>query len=329
MGATLRLTHVEIKNFRAHSHTALPLHQLGCLIGENNAGKSSILHAIRFALDDKRLNEEDFQDRELPVSVKLSIEDITEADLSRLEYQHREKVRGMLRDGTLTIVRSQTIGEKPVPEYMKLGPADPDLSEERLGALMKGKTGANLRNAVIKAIPQLENALPDNPNQKTVKEAWKQYVKQLPKEELKATPTAYPTGIPQAIKPLLPSVIYVEAVKEASAEAKATGTSAFGKLMTLLLQAVTDEYDVIAKDFRTLDEKFNRKINEDGSENDNRLDAVREVESTIEGFIKERFPDVSLRMRVPSPTLDRLLSETELRIDDGHSSSIASKGATG
>ncbi|UQZ30866.1 AAA family ATPase [Clavibacter michiganensis subsp. michiganensis] len=46
----MRLTRIHIENFRAHEDTELPLSQFVCLIGENNAGKSSVLHALRFAL---------------------------------------------------------------------------------------------------------------------------------------------------------------------------------------------------------------------------------------------------------------------------------------
>ncbi|MWJ01247.1 AAA family ATPase [Clavibacter michiganensis] len=46
----MKLTNIRIQNFRAHADTTIPLSQLGCLIGENNAGKSSVLHALQFVL---------------------------------------------------------------------------------------------------------------------------------------------------------------------------------------------------------------------------------------------------------------------------------------
>lgn len=108
----MRLTHVRIKNFRAHRDTELPLTQLGCLIGENNAGKSSVLHAIQYVLEDKKLSAEDFRNPELPASVELSIEGIDEEDLRRVNETHRDRVREMLRGGVLTIVRAQEIDGK-------------------------------------------------------------------------------------------------------------------------------------------------------------------------------------------------------------------------
>ncbi|MBN6767292.1 MULTISPECIES: ATP-dependent nuclease [Micrococcus] len=322
----MRLTHVRIKNFRAHSNTELPLTQLGCLIGENNAGKSSVLHAIQYVLEDKKLSAEDFRNPELPASVELRIEGIDEEDLRRVNETHRDRVREMLRDGVLTIVRTQEIDGKAESRYLKLGPSDPSWSQESLASTIKGKKGAQLRQAVVELLPPMEGALPAAPNQQQVKDAWTELVGQLPPEELEETPTAYPTGIAQSVKPLLPSVIYIEAVKDASVEAKSTGTSAFSKLLELLFDEVADHFSDINDQFRSVYQKLNRSLNDDGLEVDARLEAVQRIESTIEEFVRASFPGVSLRMDVPAPTLSMLLSGAELRVDDGHEGSISSKG---
>lgn len=322
----MRLTHVRIKNFRAHSNTELPLPQLGCLIGENNAGKSSVLHAIQYVLEDKKLSGEDFRNPELPASVELSIEGIDEEDLRRVNETHRDRVREMLRDGVLTIVRTQEIDGKAESRYLKLGPSDPSWSQESLASTIKGKKGAQLRQAAVNLLPPMEDALPAVPTQQQVKDAWTELVEQLPPEELEETPTAYPTGIAQSVKPLLPSVIYIEAVKDASVEAKSTGTSAFSKLLELLFDEVADQFSDINDQFRSVYQKLNRSLNDDGLEVDARLEAVQRIETTIEEFVRASFPGVSLRMDVPAPTLSMLLSGAELRVDDGHEGSISSKG---
>ncbi|PMB97452.1 hypothetical protein CJ198_11785 [Brevibacterium luteolum] len=247
----VRLAHVRIKNFRAHSDTELPLPQLGCLIGENNAGKSSVLHAVQYVLEDKKLSAEDFRDPELPVSVELSIERIDEEDMRRVNETHRDRVRDMLRGGVLTIVRAQELDGKAESKYLKLGPSDPSWSQESLASTIKGKKGAQLRQAVVELLPPMDDALPAAPTQQHIKDAWNELVEQLPPEELEETPTAYPTGIAQSVKPLLSSVIYIEAVKDASIEAKSTGTSAFSKLLELLFNEVADQFSDINDQFHS------------------------------------------------------------------------------
>lgn len=161
----MRLAHIKIKNFQAHSNTQLPLAQLGCLIGENNAGKSSVLHAIRYVLEDKKIGAEDFRNPELPVSVELKLEGIDEEDLRRMDETHRDRVREMVQNGELTIVRTQELGEKAESRYMKLGPSDPSWSLESLASAIKGKKGAQLRQAVVELLPPMEATLPSSPTQ--------------------------------------------------------------------------------------------------------------------------------------------------------------------
>lgn len=322
----MRLANVKIRNFRAHADTEIPLSQLGCLIGENNSGKSSVLHAIQFVLEDKRLNDEDFRNPKLPVSVELRIEGIESEDLERVNETHRERVREMIRDGALSIVRSQMFGDKPESKYLKLVPRDPVWSEECLTTATKGKKGAKLRQAAVDLLPSMDGVLAEVPIQKDVKDARTQLIKQLNPEELEEIPTPYPTGIAQSVKPLLPSVIYIEAVKDASIEAKSTGTSAFSKLLTLLFDEVSDQFTDISDQFRSVHKKLNRSLNEHGLEVDDLLKAVQLIESTIEKFVQAAFPGVSLRMDVPAPTLNMLLSGAELRVDDGHEGSVSSKG---
>lgn len=322
----MHLAHVTIENFRAHSSTQLPLPQLGCFIGENNAGKSSVLHAIQFVLEDKKFSAEDFRDPDLPASVTLRIEEIDEEDLRRVGDTHRERVRDMLNDGVLTIVRMQEPEGKAESKYLKLGPSDPAWSYDTLTSTIKGKQKAQLREAAVELLPLMDDVLGNSPTQTDVKNAWGQLVEQLPPEELAETPTPYTTGIGQAVKPLLPSVIYIEAVKDASVEAKSTGTSAFSKLLELLFNEVEDQFSDINQQFRSVYQKLNRSLNADGLEVDDRLEAVRHIESTIEGFVQASFPGVSLRMDVPAPTLSMLLSGAVLRVDDGHEGPVASKG---
>lgn len=323
----MRLTHIRIKNFRAHSDTELHLHQLGCLIGENNAGKSSVLHALQFILEDKKLNAEDFRDATLPVSVELQIEDIDEGDLLRVDDEgHRTRIRDILAAGKITIIRSQALGEKAESKYLKLRPSDPLLSEESLASEMKGKKGTQLHEAVVKLIPKMNGRISSQPTQKEIREERLRIITELDRTELELASAPFPTGIAQAVKPLLPSVIYIEAVKEASVEAKATGTSAFGKLLGLLFDTVSEQFNDIDEQFQAVSRKLSRLVNDDGSVVDDRLPAVKNIESKIQEYIQASFPGVSLRMHVPAPTLALLLTGAELLVNDGHEGTISSKG---
>jgi hypothetical protein len=48
--STMRLEHIRIDNFRGLSQVNMPFSRFGCLIGENNAGKSSVFQALNMFL---------------------------------------------------------------------------------------------------------------------------------------------------------------------------------------------------------------------------------------------------------------------------------------
>lgn len=322
----MHLSYIKIENYRAHSNTEIPLPQLGCFIGENNAGKSTILHAIRFVLEEKKLSADDFRNPKLPVTVTLRFEAIGTEDLKRVSPVHRERVTEMVRNESLTIVRTQDNEGKPESKFLKPSPRNTDWSSDALEATIKAKRGAVLRQAAVDLIPGLDEYLDESPTQQAVKDGWDRFVEQLPSEEIIQTPAAFPTGLAQGVRPLLPSVIYIEAVKDASIEAKSTGTSAFSKLLGLLFEEVSSQFEDINEKFQDVHEKLSRVFDEGGNESDLRLEAVKQIESTIEGFVQASFPGVYLTMNIPSPTLTMLLSGAELRVHDGHDGDIASKG---
>lgn len=322
----MQTTFVKVENFRAHKSTEIPLTQLGCIIGENNSGKSSILHAIQFALEDRKLDSTDFHDDSSPIVVTLHFTGITDHDLQRVGDTHREKVARIITDGTLKIVRSQELGSKPESQYLKMVPSDPTWDIECLNSATKGKTGVALRETAVTLKPELDPLLPEKPNKEAVTNAWQELVGALPHEECEEKLAPFPTGIATAMKPLFPSVIYVESVKDASIEAKTTGASAFAKLLNMLFEEVEEHFSDIDKKFRAVHKKLSRHLDDDGEHRDDRLPAVQRIESVIETYVKASFPGVKVHMEIPAPTLPMLLSAADLLIDDGHMGRVASKG---
>ncbi|MBP2414262.1 energy-coupling factor transporter ATP-binding protein EcfA2 [Arthrobacter stackebrandtii] len=322
----MKVTYVRVENFRAHVSTEVPLTQLGCLIGENNAGKSSILHAVQFALEDRKIEASDFKEKSLPVTVTLHLTGITDTDLQRVGETHRAKVAGIITDGTLKIVRTQEPNGRPESKYLKLVPIDSGWDIEVLNEATKGTTGVGLRNAAIELKPELEPLLSSKPSKADVVNAWQKLISDVPNDKCEEQPAPFPTGIAAAVKPLFPSVIYIEAVKDASVEAKSTGTSAFAKLLGMLFDEVQGQFDDIDKEFKKVHQKLSRQLDEHGDPSDKRLPAVKRIESIIEDYVTLSFPGVKIRMDIPAPTLPMLLASADLLVDDGHVGSVATKG---
>lgn len=322
----MQVAYVKVENFRAHKSTEVPFTQLGCLIGENNAGKSSILHAIQFALEDRKIESSDFGDKDLPLTVTLHLEGITDADVQRIDEKHRTKVVGMIQNGKLKILRTQSYGGKPESKQLKMVPSDPNWDIEVLNAATAKKSGAVLRAAAVEIKPELNSLLSEKPLKGEITLAWQKLIEELPPEECEERPAPFPTGLTTAVKPLYPSVIYIEAVKDASLEAKSTGTSAFAKLLGMLFEEVQEQFEDIEEQFKAVHQKLSRQLNDKNEWTDMRLPAVKRIESIIEEYITSSFPGVKIHMDIPAPTLPMLLGNADLLVNDGHTGSVSTKG---
>lgn len=99
-----RLSHLSIENYRACKNVNLPLESYTPLVGQNNAGKSTILEAIRWVLKPSALSTGDFADASLPIVVSACISGITPELLSRVpEQKHRTAIEPYCAKGQLWI----------------------------------------------------------------------------------------------------------------------------------------------------------------------------------------------------------------------------------
>lgn len=330
----MELKHITIRNFRAHVNSEIKLSQFACLIGENNAGKSTVLHAIHFALTGntpRRLSQDDFNDPQLAIRVSLIIRNVKESDLAHVpDSQQREKLREVLvhEDGQneLHLVRTASLEKGKVVSSLTvetLQPRDPNYSLDRIETARKGKTGAARLNAVLEILPELQHSLTAKSTVTEIDTAAKELIQRIPRSELELTETKLPTGIPNSINAMLPEVIYIEAVKDSANEAKNSDSSTFGKLLRIVLEKVQHHFEDLEESFKTISKALNR---EDDATSDERLDEIQQVEKTILNNIRESFPDVDLELTVPAPSLKTIFSGANLVIDDGHPGPLDGKG---
>ena len=88
----MRMTKLTISNYRALRDVSIPLSHFGCLIGENNSGKSSFLQALSLFFSGSKLDSINYFDESQPIRIEIVFEDIGDADLARLAKEHRTKV---------------------------------------------------------------------------------------------------------------------------------------------------------------------------------------------------------------------------------------------
>ncbi|MGH1359929.1 MAG: ATP-dependent nuclease [Burkholderiaceae bacterium] len=111
-----RISSIVIKNFRACKDVSLPLESYTPLVGQNNAGKSTILEAIQWVLKPAALSAGDFTVAGTPIVVAACIDGISHEVLSRIpEQKHRTAIEPYCRNGRLWIrVSASAAGAKAI-----------------------------------------------------------------------------------------------------------------------------------------------------------------------------------------------------------------------
>lgn len=134
----MKISRVEIENYRVHRNTVVDFADLTAFIGRNGAGKSSILYAINFFYDVAgTLTADDIHagaDAEATITVTYS--GLSEAELVEFGLY--------VRDGGLTVIKRARAGQPG--RYYGIVPQLPEFVEIRAVA------GAREQNAAYKAL---------------------------------------------------------------------------------------------------------------------------------------------------------------------------------
>jgi len=323
----MKLTSLSITNYRALRDVSIPLSRFGCLTGENNSGKSSFLQALSLFFSGTKLTASHFFDESKPIRIAVTFEDISDADLARLAEEHLTRVKGIVKEGRLVLVRTYDTAGKGSLVYSTLTPNDARFSADSIASLVKGqKAGQAFVNRVVEKFAELNGVVDATMNQDAVKQKIQELADSLPDDQKTAADQPLPTGIDKSIEPMLPDPIYIPAVKDLADDIKTSESTPFGKILSILLQAVEPKLPDAKKLFEELNAKLNRVQQPDGTVEDGRLDEVKLIESTVEKYVRESFADVALRITIPPPELKTVFSSARIYANDGVDGMIDSKG---
>lgn len=323
----MKLSELSITNYRALRDVTIPLSKFGCLIGENNSGKSSFLQALSLFFSGKTLASGHYFDESKPIRIAVTFEGISDSDLARLADEHRPRVAGIIKNGRLVLVRTYSTDGKGSLLYNTLTPNDIRFSSERIAELVKGqKAGQAFVNKVVQVFPELNGIVDTTMNQENIKQKIQELADSLPDNQKTSADQALPTGIDKSIMPMLPDPIYIPAVKDLADDIKTAESTPFGKILAILLQAVESKLPDAQRLFEELNAKLNYVLQSDGTVMDGRLDEVKLIETTVEKYVRESFAYVALRITFPPPELKTVFSSASISANDGVDGLIDSKG---
>jgi hypothetical protein len=260
------------------------------------------------------------------VRIEVMLTEIGETDVNRLAEEHRDRIRAIVKNGALSLLRVYGPDGKSILKYRKLLPADPRFSDESVNELVKGKKGKALVDAVVCQFPELNDVVTSSMNQGDVKAKIQELADSLPDAQKSPADAELPTGIDKSISAMLPEPIYIPAVKDLKDDVKTAESTPFGKVLGILLKVIEPQLSQEKNLFDQLNSKLNRVTSPDGMVKDERLEPVKTIEKTVERFVQQSFRAVSLRITIPPPELKTVLSSALIYANDGVEGLIDSKG---
>lgn len=323
----MQIGHIHVENYRGLKNVEVSISKFACVIGENNAGKSSLLQAFTIFLNGSRLDKHNYYDETKPIVIVVRFDSVTDTDLELLAEEHRPRIKEIIYDGSLTLVRRFPPGESSQLRCKRLIPKDTRFRESTYNDGLKGKNGKDVENYLATVYPELtQDQISGVSTQKAAKQLIEGLASNLSPDEHVLEESDLPTGIASSVSALLPEPIYVPAVKDFADEIKTKQSATFGKLLSVLLEAIEPKLNAAREIFKELEKHLNRISHPDGSQTDDRLDEVKLIEDTVGKYLRDIFAQIDIELRIPPPEVKTILTSAEIDINDGVKGSADTKG---
>jgi len=322
-------TSIKIENYKSLKEAEVKISDFTCIIGENNAGKSTFIQALLLFIKGNKLKKDDFFDSTKDILITVVLENILNEDLERLEETHRKKLEKFIIDGKLKLARrySHTDYASKLRNVM-LVPKLEKFNKDKIDEYLKGKKKDDIQDTLKTIYHELdEEKIKSISTQKAAKELIQEYIDNMPDDKKEEKDIPLESGFDNTIKALFPEPIYIPAVKDLSDDMKTKESASFGKLLNILLDVIEDDLTEAKEVFENLRKKLNKTFDEEGNlVSDDRIPKVKEIETTIQKNLNETFKNVSIELEVPPPEIKTILSSATIIADDGVRGSVENKG---
>lgn len=170
--------------------------------------------------------------------------------------------------------------------------------------------------------PRLEERL-DDEGCITIRRFGRATEVKLDKQEIRDKDTdnfSTPTGIDAVIRQLLPEVVYIRPLSNVSEELSGRTTSAITRLFAVIMSNIEGSLQPLLDQAY---QKANLLLNvvadpQDATkEVDTRLAELQSIESTLNGYLSQAFPNTKARFNIGMPDIKQVMANNEIQINDG------------
>ncbi|MFY4815237.1 AAA family ATPase [Haloarcula sp. AONF1] len=340
----MKLIDIEIERFRSVKEQtgseSIEFQRLNCLVGENNSGKTNILSAVRFLLEEetKQNNSELFWQKRDDETVEVrGYFEITSTDLDRINKdKNREKIENILleehngHESVLAVCRQfdgsgeqspsfKLLQKLPVKEELKKSTVEEE--RNRLWKKQKQEDGfskSDYRAQMERKYEDLAECIPED--KRTQKGIWIDKFPEFIESnrdaiELALTPTDFPSGTKSCTRDqLLPEIITIPAVKEMDSTTKRGGE--VGELIDAISEDIQEELNA---DLEAQLEDFEFRDHQ----------GITQIESRVTRHLGDTFDDREVSFDFPSFSMDYIFSRADIKIEESHLEGPLSKENVG
>jgi predicted ATP-dependent endonuclease of OLD family len=320
---------IKVENYKSLKEVEVKISDFTCIIGENNAGKSTFIQALLLFIKGNKLKKDDFYNINKDILITVTLENISDEDLQRLEGTHRKKLEKYIIDDKLKLARRYShIDYSSKLRNVMLVPKLDKFNKEKIDEYFKGKRKDEIQDILKKIYHELDkDRIKTISTQKAAKELIQEYIDNMPNEEKEEKDIPLESGFDNTIKALFPEPIYIPAVKDLSDDMKTKESASFGKLLNILLDVIEEDLTDAKEVFENLRKKLNKTFDDNGNVIlDERIEKVKEIETTIQKNLNETFKNVSIELEVPPPEIRTILSSATIIANDGVRGPIENKG---
>jgi len=201
----MKLAHISVENYKGLRDIESNISDFVCAVGENNAGKSSLLQALLLFINGTKLSKAEFYDPDKDILIKVRLTGVTDETLSTLTDEHRTKIEPYVDAENLVLARRYATDGTSKLRVVTLVPRDPKYHSGHIDAIFKEingkKNGVELLTFYPETTTREEAA--NVGTQKAAKEIIERYINTIPVDQLTSDDIPLPTGIDNSIRSLL------------------------------------------------------------------------------------------------------------------------------
>lgn len=136
----MKISNIHIENFRGLKQIDLTPSQMNCVIGENNAGKSTALLAINLFLKGTKISESDYYNKSKEIFIDITFNDVNENDLNKiLDEENRLRIQNIIENNTIRFRRKYKLDYTSDLLCYKKIPIDTIYKADWIANELKGK----------------------------------------------------------------------------------------------------------------------------------------------------------------------------------------------